>query len=460
MKKQVKRILFAGTGSGSGKTTLTCGILQCLLRRGMIPSAFKCGPDYIDPMFHRQVLQVPSGNLDSFFCDRNTLRYLLAENTKEDSIAVIEGAMGYYDGIGMSKRASSAEIARITETPAILILNGRGMAISIEAMLYGYAMFGGECGRQIKGVIFNMIAESLYKEAAAFARELGLIPLGYVPQKEAITLKSRHLGLVLPKEVEDLQKKMTVLADTLEETVDIEGILSLAESAPPMYYSDVWRKVERLLEPVRVGVAMDEAFCFLYRDNIEFLRRAGCEIVYFSPLRDKGLPKNMDLLLLCGGYPELYAKELSENIGMRKAVWRWMAEKKPCIAECGGFLYLHEELEDEEGKSYPMVGALAGKGIGNQKLQNFGYIELKAQSDSILCRKDEKLRAHEFHYWSCEDNGKTFIAQKASNKKSWETGVADQRMYAGFPHFYYYGEQRKIMEALQSLVCGHREINS
>ncbi len=452
MIKQVHRILLAGTGSSNGKTTLTCGILQCLLRRGIIPSAFKCGPDYIDPIFHQQVLQVPSGNLDCYFCEKDTLRYLLAENTKEDSVAVIEGVMGYYDGIGMSERASSAEIADRTETPVVLILNCRGMAASVKAMLYGYANYCAKGRQQIKGVIFNMLSESLYQEAAAYARELGLTPLGFVPQKKAIALKSRHLGLVLPKEVKDLQKRMDGLADILEETVDIEGILSLAASAPKLEYPNVWENMEVLSKPVRVGVAKDEAFCFLYRDNLDFLRRAGCELVYFSPLRDTKLPENIDLLLLCGGYPEVHAKKLSENVAMREAVHKWMAEGKPCIAECGGFLYLHEELENEMGKSYPMAGALSGRGIRNQGLQNFGYIELTAQRDTILCKKGESLRAHEFHYWSCEENGEAFVAQKASNQKSWITGNADQRMYAGFPHLYYYGEQKKILHVLKTIV--------
>ena len=458
MKKQVKRIMIAGTGSGSGKTTLVCGILQCFLRRGIVPSAFKCGPDYIDPMFHREALGVSAGNLDGFFCDDNTLRYLLAENTKEESIAVIEGVMGYFDGIGMTERASSFAVAAATETPVVLVIGCRGMAASVKAVLRGYVGSEPEGRRRIRGVIFNMLPESLYEGAAACARELGLIPLGFVPQRSDIVLESRHLGLVMPGETEEIDRRLGLMADMLEETVDIDGILSIAEGAPWITSENIWEGVEKLPQALRVGVAKDEAFCFLYRDNLDFLLRAGCELVYFSPLRDKELPDGIGLLLLCGGYPELYAAGLSKNAAMRGAVRAWIAKGRPCIAECGGFLYLHEELEDSVGIVHPMACALPGRGIKGKRLGNFGYIGLTAQRDNLLCKKGERLRAHEFHYWGCEDNGDAFRAEKASDGRSWSTAEADGALYAGFPHLYFYGDIRRYMKVLRKCETAYQAL--
>ncbi len=456
MKKQVKRVLITGTGSGSGKTTLTCGILQCLIRRGITPSAFKCGPDYIDPMFHQKVLGVPSGNLDGFFCNAQTLQYLLTENTKEDSVAVIEGVMGYYDGIGMTEEASSAHIAELTDTPAVLILSCRGMAASVKALLKGYAEYEPENRRHIRGVIFNMLPESLYPQAAAYAETLGLVPLGFVPQKKDLFLESRHLGLVTPEEIADFKEKLNNLADILEKTVDIEGLLALAGTAQPLGFEDIWKDYKKPVRAPQVAVARDEAFCFLYRDNLDFLQRAGCKLQYFSPLRDKRLPEGSDMLLLCGGYPELYAKELSENTDMRMEVREWVSGGMPCIAECGGFLYLHEELEDNEGKIYPMTGALKGRGSRNQRLQNFGYIEMTAQKAGLLCEKGGRLRAHEFHYWSCGNNGDAFLAVKPSNGKSWSAAFSEKKLYAGFPHLYFYGCREHMIRLVQELSVGQK----
>ena len=449
MKRKIKRVLLAGTGSGSGKTTLVCGILQCLLRRGINPSAFKCGPDYIDPMFHQKVLGVSSGNLDNFFCNEDRLKYLLAENTKED-IAIIEGVMGYFDGIGITERASSFSIANATDTPAILIINCRGMAASIKALLKGYVEYEPENQRHIKGVIFNMLPETFYTELALYAERLGVKPLGFVPQKKELFLESRHLGLVTPEEIKGFRERINILADLLEKTIDMNGLLALATDVSEIEYTNIWGQIDRLPRMVRVAVARDNAFCFLYRDNLDFLEKAGCELVYFSPLEDESLPKQMDLLLLCGGYPELYAKELSENKMMRESIQKWIQNKKPCIAECGAFLYLQKELEDYQGNRYKMVGIFPDKGIKNQRLQNFGYIEMTAEQENLICKKGEVITAHEFHYWSCEKMGEGFIAKKPSNGKAWQAVMVNPYLYAGFPHIYYYGD--KNMEKIWRML--------
>lgn len=453
MKRKVKRVLFAGTGSGSGKTTLVCGILQCLVRRGISPSAFKCGPDYIDPMFHQRVLGVPSGNLDNFFCNKDRLKYLLAENTGE-GIAVIEGVMGYFDGIGVTENASSFSIADATDTPTVLIINCRGMAASIKALLKGYIEYEPKNQRHIKGVIFNMLPETFYAEFALYAESLGVKPLGFVPQKKELFLESRHLGLVTPEEIEGFKEKINTLADLLEKTVDINGLLALATNVTEIEYTDIWGQIDRLPRTVKVAVTKDNAFCFLYRDNLDFLEKAGCEIVYFSPLKDNKLPEQMDLLLLCGGYPELYAKELSENKTMRDSIQKWVKEERPCIAECGAFLYLQKELEDCQGSCYEMAGVFSDRGSKNQRLQNFGYIEMTAEQENLICKKGEVITAHEFHYWSCGEMGEGFIAKKPSNGKSWGAAIVKPYLYAGFPHIYYYGDKNmeKVLRMLQKIA--------
>ncbi len=434
--KQINRIMLAGTKSGAGKTTITCGILQGLMNRGYTVSSFKCGPDYIDPMFHSKVIGTRSGNLDSFFTGENLLRDLLYRNSGNTDISVMEGVMGYYDGIGFSDTGSSYSIAAMTKTPVILIVDAGGMSGSLGAVLKGFLSYKKESC--IKGVIFNRLSGMLYEGAKKIAKDMGIHACGYVPVMTQCGLKSRHLGLVTPDEIKDLKNKINTLAGKLSETVDFDGILSLARKAEPLPVSEPLPPVKGK-KRISIAVAQDEAFCFIYKDNLKLLKELGAELVFFSPLRDKKLPENVEGLLLCGGYPELYAKDLSRNTSLLKAVKTAVESGMPTIAECGGFMYLNERLEDMEGREYPMAGVIPGRCYKTGRLRRFGYLYLKGREDSLIAGKEEIIKAHEFHYWDSDNSGNAFHGVKASGAGEWDCIHASGNLYAGFPHLYFYG---------------------
>ena len=353
------RILLAAGASGSGKTLITCGLLQALVNRGLKTASFKCGPDYIDPMFHSRVIGAKSRNLDTFFTDRETTKYLFCENAADCDISVMEGVMGFYDGVaGTTTKASAYDLASVTDTPVILIVNSRGMSVSLAAYVKGFMEYRKDS--HIQGVIFNQMSPMLYpRMKELLEKELNIKVLGYVPKMDDCVIESRHLGLVLPDEIPELKENLHRLAEVLEKTLDIDAILQLAESARELSAKEP--RIDFCLKhPLRIGVADDEAFCFFYEDNFRLLRKMGAELVHFSPIRDKKLPAGLDGLLLYGGYPELNGKELEKNTSMREEIQKALSGGMPCMAECGGFMYLHEEMEAMDKKFYHMAGVLPG----------------------------------------------------------------------------------------------------
>ena len=426
MEKTIPRVLLAGTGSGCGKTTAACAVLQALVNRGLNAGAFKCGPDYIDPMFHSRIIGAGSGNLDPFFFDRNTLRYLLAKNGAGRDVSVIEGVMGYYDGAGLATaRASSWETACLTDTPVVLTVPAKGAALSVLAVLAGFLEFQEDS--RIRGVILSRCTAMAYRGLAEeIRRRFGgrVEPLGFLPE-----LPDCRLGLVTAGEVSGLREKMQILARQAEETLDLDGLLRLARSAPPLTCAPVALPRK---EPVRIAVARDRAFCFYYEDNLAALTEMGGELVEFSPLEDGALPEGIHGLYLGGGYPELYGERLSENTGMRRSVRDALDRGLPCIAECGGFMYLTEAIGE-----HPMTGFLPGRCFDNHRLTRFGYVTLRAKKDNLLCRAGEAIRGHEFHHWDAQCPGGDFTAEKSTGK-TWDCAVATDRLYAGFPHFHFY----------------------
>lgn len=431
MESEIARILFAGTGSGCGKTTVTCAVLQALVNRGLRVGAFKCGPDYIDPMFHSRVIGAKSTNLDSYFFDDNTLRFLLAQNGADRDISIVEGVMGYYDGMGLtSTQASTYSVARTTQTPVVLVVGAKGASLSVLATIQGFLDFCPD--NQIQGVILNQCAASTYEALAGeLERRFSLRPLGYLPRLPKCTLESRHLGLVTAAEVKDLQQKLGILAAQAEQTIDLDGLLELSKAAPAVTSAPV--ELPCFDERVRIAVARDRAFCFYYEDSLEALRRMGAELVPFSPLTDSALPENIQGLYLGGGYPELYVRQLSENASMGRSIKNALERGLPCIAECGGFMYLTEAIGD-----LPMVGYLPGKSFDNGKLTRFGYVRLRANTDQMLCKAGEEIRGHEFHHWDCTEPGDGFTAAKELTGKHWDCVVSTPALYAGYPHFHFY----------------------
>ena len=464
------KVLIAGTGSGSGKTTVTSGLLQCLVNRGLDAAAFKCGPDYIDPMFYERITGARAGNLDPFFSDEKTLRWIISRAEERSDISVIEGVMGYYDGIGFTSEASTFSVARVVNAPVVLVINCRGMGASVGAVLKGFLDWPEITDSCIKGVIFNNMSEKLYRQAAEMAESMGVRPLGYLPRRAALTLESRHLGLVTAGEVADIKEKMKLIASEMEKTVDIEGIIDLAAEAPALRSDEPeWKKkFERQIAEdtvitargdarrVRIALASDDAFCFTYKENTALLQEAGCEIVPFSPLSDTRLPDDIDGVILSGGYPELHAAELAANEPMLEAVRQSRADGIPMIAECGGFMYLHETLEGADGKLYRMAGVIPGRCFRTERLGRFGYITLKALEGGLLCPEGSELKAHEFHYWDSEHCGESFLAVKPDGSRSWKCGIMTDDMYAGFPHLFYYDSPKAAMRFVHA-CAGRRK---
>ncbi len=445
-------LLIAAPSSGSGKTMITCGLLKLLKQRGIRVSACKCGPDYIDPMFHEQALGVPSGNADTFFQTPEQILKLYEERGKEEKseLFVTEGVMGLYDGLGGIRQEGSAyHLARVLDCPVILVVDARGMGRSVLSLIRGF--LADDTSHLIKGVIFNRMTRGMYETIAKVAEsELGIRILGFVPQDSTLSFESRYLGLTLPGEQKMLAEKLRKLTDIMEESVDLEEICRIAGLGDPAASDDAKGKensleavIERGMEqrmdrrttanrtrPVRLAVARDEAFCFYYRENLRLLTEAGAELVPFSPLHDRGLPEDICGLYLGGGYPEKFAKELAANQRMKNEIRQAVGAGVPTIAECGGFLYLHERLQDETGQIFEMAGALQGECFYTGHLVRFGYVEIEDESGVVL-------RGHEFHYYDSTNNGTDCLISKPVSGKSYRGMHVTDTLRIGFPHLYF-----------------------
>lgn len=429
------QFLLAAPRSGSGKTTMTCALLMALKRRGCEPCAFKSGPDYIDPMFHRAVLGVESRNLDLFFSAPETVRALYAKGAAGHGAAVCEGAMGFYDGLGgVSDRASAWHLADTLDLPVLLVVEPKGQSLTLAAELNGLKNF--RTPSHIAGILLNNCTARMHALLAPMLeKETGLPVLGFLPKLPEAVIGSRHLGLYTAAEVENLQQKLALLADAAEEHIDWPRLLALCEKEPPALPVQPETPPAR----VRIAVAQDEAFCFTYAETLEAFRDAGAEVVFFSPLRDTALPENIGGLYLPGGYPELHARELSENTSLLREIKRKIESGLPTAAECGGFLYLGQSLTDAEGQSWPMVGVLPGEAKDAGRLVRFGYAALSADSDSMLFRAGESFPIHEFHHWDSTANGVALAAKKPVGGAEWRCGSVNEHFYAGFPHLYWAG---------------------
>lgn len=434
--------MITAASSGSGKTMITCGLLELFKRKGLNPLACKCGPDYIDGLFHKQVLELEGMNLDSYFEAPEELRDKYSCLSK-DHLPVVEGVMGYFDGLGGSTtRASSWEVAHILDLPAVLVVDARGASVSLAALIKGFLEFERSMGSQIKAVIFNRMSPMLYPRIRELVeRETGIRAAGFVPELDFLKVGSRHLGLVLPEEIAGLREQMNRLGKCLEETIDWEFLEELGaekEGRDALEEENTEASCTAAFS-FRLGIAMDEAFCFYYQDNLRLLERLGGELVYFSPIHDRSLPEQLDGLILGGGYPELYCEALSLNESMRESVKKAAEGGLPVLGECGGYLYLLEELEAEDGRIWPMTGVLKGKGYKKGKNSRFGYIGVEAEKDSLYLKPGEQIRGHEFHYWDCEVLEEEWVmrAKKPVGNRSWPCIRIKNQVMAGFPHLFY-----------------------
>ena len=444
----IPQLMAAAPASGSGKTTVVCALLRALRRRGLDPCAFKCGPDYIDPMFHRAALEVPSCNLDLYLTDPARLRQLYSAHLAGHGAAVVEAAMGYYDGAGLTDAASGWQTADTLGLPVLLVVRPGGASLTLAAQIKGLQAFRPDS--HLAAILLNGCSASYADRLAPLLeRETGLPVVGCLPTLEAARLPSRHLGLYTAGEIQDLSPRLDALADALEAGADLDKLLAVCRRPAP-----VSTPAQAAPVRARIAVARDEAFCFCYPETLETLARAGAECVFFSPMRDAALPE-ADALYLPGGYPELYAEALSQNAPLRRAVAAAVAAGMPTVAECGGFLYLGQTLADEAGSVWPMAGVLPGDGFRAGRLVRFGYADLTAREDSLLFRAGERVPVHEFHHWDSTCPGDALEAEKPDGRR-WRCGFAGPRLYAGFPHLYLAGRPR-LAERLVSAAAAWRK---
>lgn len=438
---KLDRVMIAAPKSGSGKTTITCAILQTLKDMGKQVVSYKCGPDYIDPMFHQRVIGIPSKNLDTFFTGENDTRKLLLKNRTGEEIALIEGVMGLYDGLGgVREEGSSYHLAKVTKTPIILVVDAKGMGRSVIPLIAGFLAYDTE--HLIRGVILNRMSKSYYEIIKPLIEaELQIRVLGYLAERQQLQIQSRHLGLHLPGEIKEIQRQLEVAAEELQKSVSIETIIQIAASAETIEIEKITETTEKitsteLITKPLIAVARDEAFCFYYEDNLLLLKEYGADIAYFSPLHDKELPEGSSGLLLGGGYPELYAKELEENTAMRKEIKAAVESGMPVVAECGGFLYLHTAIRDRDGHPYQMAGVLPAACQDTKKLVRFGYIELE-EKESYFLEVGTRIKGHEFHYFDSEKNGEDCMAVKPITGRTYPCVIEKENVWMGFPHLYY-----------------------
>jgi cobyrinic acid a,c-diamide synthase len=484
----MRRLLLAACGSGSGKTLITSALLRLLYLQGVKVRPYKCGPDFIDPRFHEFACHVPGGNLDLFFSTQEEIRNRLARESEGFELSLIEGVMGYYDGIGAgSTRASASQLAAVTGTPSVLILDARGLSTTAIPLVKGMMEY--ESTTTLRGIFLNRVSDGYAASMKTMLEEATDLPvIGHLPVAKAAKVPERHLGLMLPEEISAFDDRLNELAELLRSRIDLDLLMRLASEAEQLECvpetsrlspseriseEDGQSPSERISEdkgrhepsgicgseteslkgtsiqeedpensvrqndssdPVTIGVACDEAFSFLYRENLEELERQGARLIRFSPLHDTALPAGISALLLPGGYPELYAKELAENESMRLEVRQGIGRGLPVFAECGGFLYLHRELEGSDGDFYPMCGVIDQRAWHTHRLTRFGYITLT--EGLVFGRRTPPIRAHEFHHFESGDSGEAFLASKASGKRSWRCVHSAKNVFAGFPHLF------------------------
>lgn len=434
------RVLLAGTSSDVGKTTVVLGIMRALKNRNLKVQGYKAGPDYIDTAFHTFATGVSSRNLDTWMLEESVITSLISKHSASADIAIMEGVMGMYDGADVKTMiGSSAHLAKMTKTPVILVINGSGVAASAAAMVLGFKMFDQDV--DVKGVIVNKVSGEahyqLIKEAIEYHVDIPC--LGYLTKNENISLKSRHLGLIPSVEVDALDDKINEVASMIEETVDLDVLLSIAKTA---YIHD--SIIENNSEyNLRIGVPYDSAFNFYYQDNLDLLEDMGCTLVRFSPMKDEALPEGLDGLYIGGGFPEVFAKELSENLTMKKSMKTVIEAGLPTYAECGGLMYLTSSIKTLEGKSYEMLGIFDNTSEMTKRLQRFGYVNVSLNGDTVIGDKGLSFKAHEFHRSVVVDrisDAKMYDIKKERKleQKTWQCGYMKYNCLGGYPHIHFY----------------------
>ncbi len=439
----MKKILIAGTNSGVGKTTISLGIMQALTKRNLKVQPYKVGPDYIDPSYHTFITGRYSRNLDSYMLDDEKIKHIVKNSSKDADISVIEGVMGLYDGYGVDlDDCTSSYTSKLLKTPVILVINAKAVATSAAAMVLGYKML--DANVNIAGVITNNVkSESHYNTLKeAIEKYTGVEVLGYFPPNKEFSLESRHLGLIPSVEIDSLKVKLDNLADEIEKYIDIDRIIEISETEDFNTSFELNEFMEKnKVSNKTIAIAYDKAFNFYYRENIELFEKLGMNIEYFSPISDSKLPK-CDYIYIGGGFPEIFAKELDANKEIRFSIMNAHINNIPIYAECGGLMYLGEKLEDQNKDIYNMVGIFKGCSKMTSSLKRFGYCFGEAKTDTILAKKGEIIKGHEFHHSVFESEEEcAYRMKKLKDDKvvdEWEGGYSKGNTLATYLHTHFY----------------------
>jgi len=393
-------IVIAGVRSGVGKTTIATGIMGALTRRGYRVQPFKAGPDYIDPSYHQLACGVPSRNLDTWLIQHQSVVELYQRASAQGQISVVEGVMGVFDGhSSLSEEGSTAELAKLLNAPVILVADASKVARSVAAEVLGYQRFDPDL--RLAGVILNGVGGPRHLEFCQPQVEetTGLPVLGYLPRREELVQPERHMGLIPTVEGTVVREWYDTLINQVEETIDLDRLVQLAATSSPPPAQPILYPTSPQAKRAIIAIARDQAFSFYYQDSLDLLEAWGAELAPFSPLEDESLPRGAGGIYIGGGFPEMYARELSENRPMRRSVLQAAEQGLPIYAECGGLMYLGQSLSDLEGVHYPMVGALPVQTSMVGRNLHLGYREVESCTDSPILRRGQRVRGHEFH-WS------------------------------------------------------------
>lgn len=433
----MNRFVLAGTGSGVGKTTFTIGIMRALMKRGLTVQGFKCGPDYIDPTYHTAVTKRPSRNIDSFMMTEDVVRTIVARNSINSDVSIIEGVMGFFDGKSpLSNEGSAAHISEITNSPVILIVNAASMARSVAAIVKGFQQL--DENTNIVGVIANQLGSKSHFEIikTAIEHECHVPVLGYLQKGAVPALPSRHLGLVPAIERGELDPYFDELADAIEATVDLDLLLQVTKATELEQTSNIFDTQTNTSE-VHLAVAKDAAFNFYYEENFELLKAYGAKLHFFSPLENEPVPEQAQGLYIGGGFPEEFAEKLAKNEQSKISIKQAIDKGIPTLAECGGFMYLTEEIFNREGKGYKMLGVIPGIVRMQDKLAALGYREINGVEGNFLIGEQELAKGHEFHYSVYEGNHETPAYFTKGRFGAKQEGYSQKNLVAGYTHFHF-----------------------
>lgn len=452
----MSRFVLAGTGSGVGKTTFTIGIMRALMKRGLTVQGFKCGPDYIDPTYHTAVTKRPSRNIDSFMMGRDVIRAIVARASQDADVSIIEGVMGFYDGKSpLSNEGSAAHISEITKSPVILIVNAASMARSVAAIVKGFQLL--DNNTNIVGVIANQLGSKSHYDIVktAIEKECGIPVIGYLLKDAVPPIPSRHLGLVPAIERGDLDDYFELLATAIEETVNIEQLLDITKASSIEVTSSIF-DVQRGKKEVHIAVAKDAAFNFYYEENLELLRAYGATVHFFSPLLNEEVPDEAQGLYIGGGFPDEFAEQLASNEKAKESIRNAIGRGLPTLAECGGFMYLTEEIVDQDNRAFLMLGVIPGRVRMQRKRAALGYREITGVPGNFLIDEKTEAKGHEFHYskYEGEFTKPAYFSKGRFGAK--QEGYLHQNLVAGCTHFHFASNPQLVENWLNACLEGER----